>query len=270
MCRAPNASNSSRAVGRQLRLGELWVDVVSSADALSAIKDLVERRDGGTVFTPNVDHVVLAERHLPFRRAYAHANLTLADGMPLLWASWTLGETLPEKLSGSDMVIPLARLAAAHGWRVYLFGGRPGAAAATAQRLKTTCGLSVVGFEDTMIDLADETADAAIIERIGRARADVVFVALGTPKQELWCDRVRSRLAPALLVGVGASFDFLAGYVRRCPSWVSRIGLEWLFRLLQEPRRLWRRYLVDDRAFAGIVWRTARRPRAERVRVRRQ
>jgi N-acetylglucosaminyldiphosphoundecaprenol N-acetyl-beta-D-mannosaminyltransferase len=253
---------------RRLRIGSVWVDVLTRPEMLEELSALVDARNGGTVFTPNVDHVVLAERNTAFRHAYARASLTLADGAPLLWASRLLGIRLPEKLSGSDMVMPIAALAGIRGWRVYLLGGRPGAAEETARQFRELHGVEVVGVEAPRIDLADEAGDPAIIERIRRSRADLVFVALGAPKQELWSERVRARVQPAVLVSVGASFEFIAGQVPRAPAWLSRIGGEWLFRLAQEPRRLWRRYLVDDPRFVGIVLRTAMLPKGARWQAR--
>ena len=263
------AARSAAAITRQrLRVGSVWIDVLTRPQMLEELSSLVEARDGGTVFTPNVDHIVLAERNADFRHAYDRASMTLADGAPLLWASRFLGIRLPEKLSGSDMVMPMAHLAGVRGWRVYLLGGRPGAAEETARRFRELHGVNVVGVEAPRIDLADVAGDSPIIERIRQSRADLVFVALGAPKQELWSERVRSQLQPAVLVSVGASFDFIAGQVRRAPAWLSRIGGEWLFRLAQEPRRLWRRYLVDDPRFVGIVLRSARLPKAARWQAR--
>jgi N-acetylglucosaminyldiphosphoundecaprenol N-acetyl-beta-D-mannosaminyltransferase len=174
---------------------------------------------------------------------------------------------LPEKLSGSDMVWPIAQLAGARGWRVYLLGGSPGAAAEAADRLRRDYGVNVVGTDDGRVPMhADPKADGAIVERIRRARPHLVFVGLGAPKQELFIDRMWDGLAPAVSIGVGASIDFIAGRLKRSPAILSTIGLEWLYRLAQEPRRLWRRYLVQDPRFVLLVLRTLRRPWSERVR----
>ena len=251
----------------QLRLGRLWVDVVTREGALATLAALVAEGAGGAVYTPNVDHVVMAERDDAFQAAYAGANLSLADGVPLVWASRLLRPAFPEKLSGSDMLVPMARLAAERGWGVYLLGGGPGAAAEAARRMREEFGVRVVGVDDGVVSRhPDPASDAAVIARIRQARPELVFVGLGAPKQELFIARARAHLGPAVCVGVGASLDFLAGTLRRSPAWMSRAGLEWLYRLGQEPRRLWRRYLVQDPAFALVVLRTLLSPRAERVR----
>lgn len=260
----PGARAGTRA---RLRVGRLWVDVLTRDGALDVLDALVARGAGGSVFTPNVDHVVTAERDDAFAAAYDAASLALADGAPIVWASRLLGEPVPEKLSGSDMLLPMAMRAATRGWRVYLLGGGPGAAEQAARRLHDDFGVRVVGVDDAFVPRhADAALDTPVIARIRRARPDLVFVALGAPKQELFITRALPEIAPAVCVGVGASLDFLAGTLRRSPAWMSRAGLEWLFRLGQEPRRLWRRYLVDDPRFALVVLRTLRRPRAERVR----
>lgn len=250
---------------RRVQIGHLEVDAVTFAQALDKIAELVDRRNGGAVFTPNVDHVVKAERHSDFRRAYSHADLCLADGMPLLWASRLLGSPLPEKVSGSDLVLPLVRMAAKRRWRVYLLGGRPGVAEQAGEKLARELGARIVGTDSPNID-SDGNADSSeeTLKRLRAASPDLVLVALGAPKQELWIDRFSDRLGPAVSIGVGGSLDFITGEVKRAPAWMSRAGIEWLYRLLQEPRRMWRRYLVEDPAFIVIVARTRRRARHRR------
>ncbi len=251
----------------RLRVGRLWVDALTRGGALDAIEALVAGGRGGAVFTPNVDHVVTAERDDAFVAAYEGASVSLADGVPVVLASRLLGVPVPEKLSGSDMLLPIAERAAARGWRVYLLGGGPGAADAAARRLRDEYGVHVVGADGAFVSRGpDPEADAPVLDRIRAARPDVVFVALGAPKQEMFVTRARPQLDPAVWVCVGASLDFLAGTLRRSPAWMSRFGLEWLYRLAQEPLRLAPRYLVRDPAFLLILWRTLRTPRAERVR----
>ena len=250
---------------RRLRIGSLWVDVLAFAEALRAIERLVARGRGGSVFTPNVDHVVKAESNLAFRQAYERVSLSLADGMPLIWVSPLLGCTLPERVAGSDLLQPVLDLAARHQWKVYLLGGAPGVAEHVAKLLKQEMGIPVVGWDDARIESDGSDAAGESFARARAAKPDVIFVALGPPKQELWIDRARDVVGPAVALGVGASLDFLAGKYKRAPRWLGRIGLEWAFRLFQEPRRLWRRYLLEGPRFVGIVISTWRSPRATRV-----
>jgi N-acetylglucosaminyldiphosphoundecaprenol N-acetyl-beta-D-mannosaminyltransferase len=239
-------------------VGCVPIDPVTRVEALDRIASLVEEGAGGTVFTPNVDHVILADEDPAFRQAYAATSLSLVDGMPVVWAARLLGHPTPEKISGSDLVRPLARRAAGEGWRVYLFGGAPGVAERAAALLSIEFpGLQLAGFDAPSIDMnAPSAARLASLERIRESHPDVVLVALGSPKGELWAGEAREILKPAVLIGVGAALDFLTGAQRRAPRWMSRVGLEWLFRLACEPRRLARRYLLRGPRFVPIVLRS--------------
>jgi N-acetylglucosaminyldiphosphoundecaprenol N-acetyl-beta-D-mannosaminyltransferase len=239
----------------RLRLGDLEIDRLTFAEAIDDIDSLVSAGRGGSVFTPNVDHVVNVGKNPLFRQAYSRASLSLVDGTPLLWASRLLGAPLPEKISGSDLVLPLADRAAKRGWRLYLTGAGPGIADRAAEVLKRQFGVTVVGTDAPLIKLSSKGVEAGAedLARIQAARPNLVLVAYGSPKQELWIDRHAASLAPAVFVAIGAGLDFVAGHVRRAPRWISRCGLEWLWRLAQEPRRLWKRYLVNDPAFLFIL-----------------
>jgi N-acetylglucosaminyldiphosphoundecaprenol N-acetyl-beta-D-mannosaminyltransferase len=244
---------------QRLTIGAVPVDVVNFKQAIDAIEALVSRGSGGAVFTPNVDHVVKAEREPELREAYRTVDLSLADGMPLVWSSRLLGAPLPERVSGSDLVLPLARRAAERGWRLYLLGGAPGDAERAATVLERL-GAAIAGFEAPQVDIgaAGAAASEALADRVRASGAELVLVALGAPKQEIWIHRHRRRLGGAVAIGVGQSLAFVAGTLARCPRWLSRAGLEWLFRLLCEPRRLWRRYLMEGPTFFPILLRTWR------------
>jgi N-acetylglucosaminyldiphosphoundecaprenol N-acetyl-beta-D-mannosaminyltransferase len=259
------AEASSRPPRRRLRIGDIWVDVLTFQETLQEIERLVDRKQWASVFTPNVDHVVKAASSQPFREAYDRVSLSVADGMPLIWASPLLGCSLPERVAGSDLLVPVLVMAARRHCRVYLLGGAPGVAPAVARLLTEQMGITVAGWDDCRIDQTGTDADGGSFERARAARADIIFVALGPPKQELWIDRARTLVGPAVALGVGASLDFLVGKYRRAPQWMGRIGLEWAYRLAQEPRRLWRRYLVEGPRFIGIVASTWQKERSERV-----
>jgi N-acetylglucosaminyldiphosphoundecaprenol N-acetyl-beta-D-mannosaminyltransferase len=242
-------------------LGTIHADRVTFAAALDRIAALVTDGHGGYVLTPNVDHVVLADSDARLRAAYRDASLSLVDGMPLVWLSRALGATLPEKISGSDLVRPLAALAASRGWRLYLLGGMPGIAERAAAILTAEHpGLAIAGTDAPPLGFdTDPAANARVLERVRAARPHLLLVALGCPKQELWMHAARDGYAPAVALGIGASLDFIAGAVRRAPSWMSRAGLEWLYRLAQEPRRMAARYLGRDLEILPIAWRAWRR-----------
>jgi N-acetylglucosaminyldiphosphoundecaprenol N-acetyl-beta-D-mannosaminyltransferase len=244
-----------------LRLGRIEIDAVTFGEALDAIERLVEAGRGGIVFTPNVDHVALAEEDAAFRRAYAAADLALADGMPIVWASRLLPVRLPERVAGSDLVVPLLARAAARRLRVFLLGGAPGSAELAAARARAM-GVEVCGLSSPRIPedpRAPDPEGEAAVAQVRAAAAQLVLVGLGAPKQERWIARHRAALAPAVALGVGASIDFLAGRIPRAPRLVARVGLEWAWRLAREPRRLWRRYLLRDPRFAIVLARELRR-----------
>jgi N-acetylglucosaminyldiphosphoundecaprenol N-acetyl-beta-D-mannosaminyltransferase len=242
------------AAKTRVRVGSLEVDSLDRQQALDEIVRLVREGRGGTVFTPNVDHVVQAEHHTAFREAYGRASLSLVDGVPVMWAARWLGTPLPEKLSGSDLFEPLLERAEAEGLRVALVGGGPGVAELAAENLRQRLPqLQVVETLSPRVGLSATDEERSCVERLAKAKADLVFVCLGAPKQELFSDRNRQLLAPAVLIGFGAAVDFAAGTVPRAPAWMSRTGLEWAYRLGREPRRLAARYLLRDPEFFKIV-----------------
>jgi N-acetylglucosaminyldiphosphoundecaprenol N-acetyl-beta-D-mannosaminyltransferase len=265
----PSAPEGPLPPRTRVRMGQVWIDALTFVEAIREIERLVDRGEGGAVFTPNVDHVVQVDKNPAFRAAYDEVSLSLVDGQPLIWASRILGSPLPEKISGSDLIAPLMQCAERRRFRVYLLGGAPGVGALAASKLKEQYEVDIVGVDAPHVTAAGKAVDeAAVLERITKARPHIVLVAFGAPKQELFIHTTMSAIRPAVAIGVGAGFDFVAGRIRRAPTWVSRGGLEWLFRLAQEPRRLARRYLVDDPKFLGILYRTLRDPKCERVEVR--
>jgi N-acetylglucosaminyldiphosphoundecaprenol N-acetyl-beta-D-mannosaminyltransferase len=153
---------------------------------------------------------------------------------------------------------------------VYLLGGAPGVAAIAGEKLRSEFGVNIVGVDDSIVRVDhSDTERRAITDRIAASRADLLLVALGAPKQELWIAQVRAELGATVAIGVGASLDFVAGTVRRAPKWMSDVGLEWTYRLMQEPRRLWRRYLLRGPRFLLIAFRARRLRPAQRVRLAR-
>lgn len=244
----------------RVHFGRLDLDEVSMAEAIAAIDALVTARAGGTVLTPNVDHVVMVETDARLRAAYAAASLSLVDGTPVLWAARALGHWLPEKVSGSDLILPLAELAAAMRYRVYFLGGAPGVAERAIWQLRRLVpDLIVAGMDAPAVDVdGPPSAHDAVVARLRAARPHLVLVALGCPKQEIFMHQIAAAARPAVLLGIGAGLDFWAGTATRAPGWVSAAGLEWLYRLAREPGRLWRRYLVRDPRFLRILLRELR------------
>jgi N-acetylglucosaminyldiphosphoundecaprenol N-acetyl-beta-D-mannosaminyltransferase len=261
---AASPSTSSFTTGRpRLRIGQLAIDQLTFEDALREIGRLVDLHQGGYVFTANVDHVVLAEDNVPFREAYSGATISVVDGMPIVWASKALDVTLPERIAGSDLILPLMQVGAERKWRVYLMGAGPGVAEKVAHTVREKYGIEVVGWDSPMVRLdGGDAQNDPIVARIREKDPHLLLVALGSPKQEVWISQVSHKLGPTVAIGIGAGFDFIAGTVKRAPQWVSRAGFEWLYRLVKEPRRLWRRYILNDSRFATILLRELWQQRA--------
>ena len=251
----------------KFHIGSVGIDCVTLERALKIIDELIEKKKGGAVFTPNVDHVVLCEQSSELREAYQNASLSLVDGTILKWSCSMLGMHLPEKISGSDLIYPLMKYAEKQGRAVFLLGSTKETNTAAREKLvEMFPKINIVGGFSKIITL--EQGDAATqeaLKQIQDNKAEIVLVALGCPKQELWIHQNRAQLGHAICFGIGASLDFVAGSIKRAPNFISKIGLEWLFRLSQEPRRLFYRYLIRDPKFIPILLKTFFVPKSERI-----
>jgi N-acetylglucosaminyldiphosphoundecaprenol N-acetyl-beta-D-mannosaminyltransferase len=209
-------------------------------------------RRGGWLVTANLDFLRRHVKDPQARSIYAAADLRVADGMPLVWASIVRGTPLPERVAGSSLVMPLCQRAAREGRSVYLLGGEPQASEAAAARMLAECpGLKIVGRSSPMVDAPPSAEQLSSLRAdLLAARPDLVLVAFGSPKQEHVIAALKASLPHAWWIGVGISLSFLAGHVKRAPPVVQALGLEWVHRLVQEPRRLFRRYVIEDLPFA--------------------
>lgn len=235
-----------------------WIDLMGMRVAClrsSELLDMIERGlcsgEGGWVVTANLDILRLFCQNPDARAVYEAADLRVADGMPLVWASRIAKTPLPERIAGSSLVEPLIARCARNGHSVFLMGGAPGSAekAATLLRERYT-NLKIEANSKLMVSVpptAEQVTQA--LSCLGQETWDVVLVGLGSPKQEFLIQELRPKLARSWLIGVGISFGFLAGDQVRAPVFVQRVGLEWLHRMLQEPKRLGRRYLLYDIPF---------------------
>jgi N-acetylglucosaminyldiphosphoundecaprenol N-acetyl-beta-D-mannosaminyltransferase len=231
------------------------IDNLSMPDVLERIGEFVEEGRFTYAVTPNVDHLVKLRRDVRFRQIYAKADLVVADGVPLLWASRMLGAPLKERINGTDLFELTCELAARRGYSVYLLGGSPGAAQSACERLREKHpDLKIAGWCCPPHGFhEDEAQNESIRKDILRTGANILFVGLGAPKQENWMHSYAKRTGVAFAIGVGVSFSFVSGEIARAPVWMQRHGFEWLWRLINEPRRLWKRYLIDDIAFLGLL-----------------
>src|SRR6266516_1382927 len=221
-------------------------DHLNMDGALERIDRMVASRQPHYVITANADFLAQARRDVELRRILLEAHLVLCDGTPLVWASRLLGNPLPERVAGSDLAPWLIQLAVKKNYRLFLLGASPETNAQALARLKKQHPtLNVVGNYSPPFKPLLEMDHAEIRRRISAAGPDLLFVSLGCPKQEKWIAMHYLALDVPVTIGLGATIDFLAGRVKRAPRWMQRAGLEWAFRLLQEPRRLFKRYLGD-------------------------
>lgn len=253
----PAAESCVVSNGDTVELFGLRISNLSRAEVFQRIGERIERRAPGIIVTPNVDHICRCHSDETFREAYSAAFLSLPDGMPLMWAAKLLGRPLKEKLSGSDMVPLLSEYAAGHGYSVFFLGAAEGVAAEASQRLcRRYPGLRVTGvYSPPLYFERDERENSRVIALLRDSAPDICFVALGSPRQETWMRGHSVASGVPVMIGVGAGLDFVAGRVRRAPVWMQRFGLEWSWRLCMEPRRLWRRYLIEDSLFLALAWR---------------
>jgi exopolysaccharide biosynthesis WecB/TagA/CpsF family protein len=221
--------------------------------AVRAVDRLIERGKAAQIVTVNVDGLVKARKLPDYLATIRSSPLILADGMPVVWASKLVSTGLKQKVSGSDLIGELAAYAAAKGIPIFLLGGAPGIAARAGEELRRRFpGLSVAGCLSPPFRELTEEEEAELARTIRESGARLLLVALGAPKQERWIARNLPRLGPVVCLGVGAGLDFIAGAQPRAPAWFQDHGLEWLYRLARDPRRLARRYLVEDSRF--LLW----------------
>jgi N-acetylglucosaminyldiphosphoundecaprenol N-acetyl-beta-D-mannosaminyltransferase len=240
------------------QLFRIKVHALTLVQACEAIFSWIQSANGACryVVTPNVDHIVQLQSNSDLRAAYDSASMVVADGWPIVLASWLLMSPLPERVAGSDLVPALMlRWCASTRLRVFLLGAAPGVAdtAARAISLRYTfvevCGTYSPPFEFEK----DEAENERIINIVNDCTPDLIIIGFGAPKQEIWLKRYAHFLNAKVAIAAGGTIDFLAGVQCRAPLWMRRAGLEWLHRFLTNPRRLWKRYLVDASIFPFLV-----------------
>jgi N-acetylglucosaminyldiphosphoundecaprenol N-acetyl-beta-D-mannosaminyltransferase len=241
---------------------------------LDRLDELVQlgRKHGRThqVATVNVDFLVNALRDPHVHALLQRADLNLADGMPVVWASRLLGTPLPERVAGSDLMSHLAKASATRGWRIHLFGAGAGVADAARSAMLTLHPGATITADSGPTSVDTDDVDQKVAASIRAVDPDVLCVALGNPKQERFIATYREAIACPVMIGVGGSLDMMVGVRRRAPEWMQRSGTEWIYRAAQEPSRLGRRYLHDIRVFGPALveyWRRTRPYRATAVRA---
>jgi len=233
------------------------ISIVNMRSVLKELENEIKAKQSQAqmVCVPNVHSVIIATKDQEFRKILNSAPMAVPDGMPLVWVSRFLGKRIPERVSGPDILYAFSKIAAKKGYSFFFMGAAAGTADKMAKELKREHPfLKVVGTYSPPYGKFSREENRRIIEMVNKAKPDVLWVAMTAPKQEKWIWMNKMALKIPVAVGVGAAFDFLSGNVRRAPVWIQKAGLEWLWRLIQEPKRLWKRYLVDDMKFFWLVF----------------
>lgn len=239
----------------RMRLMNTEIDNLTMYETLDAIDSLIKEDNCSYVVTPNVDHIVQLEKDEELKRVYENASLILTDGKPLIWISNWYKTPIKEKISGSDLFPRVCDLAAKKGYTMYLLGAAEGVADKAAKNLIDKYkGLNIVGTYSPPFGFEKDKVELKKIERqIQEVHPDILIVGLGCPKQEKYMYHHCKELGVPISFGLGASIDFEAGNIKRAPKWMSEHGLEWLYRITQDPKRLAKRYLVDDMKIISIA-----------------
>lgn len=233
------------------------IDNLSMEETLQTVEGFIQSGKPHQHVVVNVDKLVKAERNAELRRIINECALINVDGMPVVWASRLLGKPLKERVAGVDLFEALMRRSAAKGWRVYLLGAREEVVSEVKRLYEIKYpGLVVAGYRNGYWSEAEEPG---VVADITAARADLLFVAISSPKKEHFLGQYQGQMKIPFAMGVGGTFDVAVGRVKRAPVWMQKSGLEWFYRFLQEPRRMFRRYFIEDMAFFRLFLKEALR-----------
>lgn len=247
---------------------DVHISAIDMAHAVRTIEGWIENDTPDYVCICTVHTVMECQRDPALRETVNGAGLRTPDGMPMVWLSRHAGHEHVSRVYGPDLMLELARRSPETGHRHFFYGGAPGVADELARRLEDRFpGLNVAGTHCPPMVSVGELESEETIREINDSGADIVWVGLGTPKQDWWVANHRPLLTAPVLIAVGAAFDFHTGRVRQAPTWMQRHGLEWLFRLSQDPKRLWRRYLIDNGLFVARLARREASLRSTRGRL---
>lgn len=244
---------STQSIPRADILG-VGVSAINMAQALRTIEIWIRRRQQNYICVTGVHGIMESQRDRMLRYIHNGAGVVTPDGMPLVWLSRLKGFSWVERVYGPDLMLAVCERSLATGFRHYLYGSAEGVPEKLMNRLvQRFPGLRIAGCWSPPFRPLTSEEDERLVQTINRTESDIVWVGLSTPKQEYWMHQHLGRIRAPVMIGVGAAFDFLAGVKRQAPRWMQKSGLEWMFRLLNEPRRLWRRYAINNPLFLWMV-----------------
>ncbi len=240
----------------RMRFMNTYVDNVTEEEAIRHIEECVKNRTIGFVVTPNVDQIVMMEKNLYFREICDNAELSVVDGHPLLWIAKWYKRPIKEKICGSDLMPHLCKIAAEKGYKVFLLGAAEGIAAKAADILvEQNPGLKIAGTYSPPFGFEKDEKELEKINTILKeSEADLLFVGMGAPKQSVFIYENMHKYQIPMSFCVGATIDFIAGEQKRAPRWMTNHGLEWLYRLFKEPKRMFKRYIINDTKIIRLAW----------------
>ena len=240
----------------RMRFMNTYVDNVTEEEAIRHIEECVKNRTIGFVVTPNVDQIVMMEKNLYFREICDNAELSVVDGHPLLWIAKWYKRPIKEKICGSDLMPHLCKIAAEKGYKIFLLGAAEGIAAKAADILvEQNPGLKIAGTYSPPFGFEKDEKELEKINTILKeSEADLLFVGMGAPKQSVFIYENMHKYQIPMSFCVGATIDFIAGEQKRAPRWMTDHGMEWLYRLFKEPKRMFKRYIINDTKIIGLAW----------------
>lgn len=233
-----------------------YIDNLTMKETVLRIDEIIKKGKPSYVVTPNVDHIVKLEKDEEFKKVYSEADLIVTDGMPLIWISKLLKTPIKEKVSGSDLFPKVCELAAEKNYTLFLLGAATGVAEKAAKNLcKKYKGLDIVGMYSPSYGFEEnENEINKIIRMINGCKPDILAVGLGAPKQEKFIYKYKEQLGVPISLAIGATIDFEAGNIKRAPKWMQKSGFEWFYRLCKEPKRMFKRYIIDDLKIIKIAY----------------
>lgn len=239
------------------KIGNIKFNKLTLDSSQKRVADIIDSGDKcHQVVVANAYSVVLAHKNKEFAKVCENADTTFADGMPVVWASMILGDRIPERVAGPDFMWSFSKVCAAKGYKVFLMGTEEPYLSKLKENLeKEFNGIDIVGTYSPPYGEWSAEENKRIVSKINKSKADILWVGVSSPKQDIWIAKHKDVLKVKVALAVGAAFDFHSGRVERAPVWIQKIGFEWLFRFFQDPRRLWKRYVIGNIQFLMIVFR---------------
>lgn len=239
---------------KKFKFAGIEIDCLTIEEALEKLEEIVRNNRKGYIVTPNAAHIVMLQKDREFELAYKKASLVLPDGISLILASKILGGCLKQRVPGADLFLEICKISAKYNKNIFILGGKNGSEKIAVIRLKKMFpNINILGYSPPFGFEVNQEENKKIINEINKLKPGVLFLFIGAPRGEKWIYSNIDKLEVNLACQFGAALDFFIGNLKRAPKWMQKIGLEWFWRLLQEPRRLWKRYLIGNIIFVLLV-----------------